>query len=61
MIKITKKGVKIKTTSKQIDDEMMNLCIALVLTIGKEKTNNLLEKGLQMINPISYKDIVRKK
>lgn len=60
MIKITKKGVKIKTTSKQIDDEMMNLCIALVLTIGKEKTNNLLEKGLQMINPISYKDIVRK-
>lgn len=60
MIKITKKGVKIKTTSKQIDDEMMNLCIALVLTIGKEKTNNLLEKGLQMINPIRYKDIVRK-
>lgn len=61
MIKITKKGVKIKTTSKQIEDEMMNLCLSLVLTLGKEKTNNLLEKGLQMINPISYKDIVRKK
>lgn len=61
MIKITKKGVKIKTTSEQIEDEMMKLCMALVLTIGKEKTNNLLEKGLQMINPISYKDIVRKK
>lgn len=58
MIKVNKRGVKIKSNFKEINDDMMILCKSLVLTIGRENTSKILEKGLRIVNPKNLDDVL---